>query len=113
MLDKFQNMSEDELGEFMGVIMSLITLIVKYMNPIRAGRVTKLALDESKKVKELSSLAVKSDKVEKGIEIGADIFAFRRKYPEDFDKVLDLAEELISKYDTDPKMKEKILSFFK
>ena len=112
MLDKLSNMNEEELGDIMGVIMSLLPLIGKYMNPIRAGRITKLALSETNKVKQLSVMTAQSDKIDKGVEIAADIFAFRRKNPEDFEKVLDLAEELVGKYYTDSKVKEKILSIF-
>ncbi|MBR6200263.1 MAG: hypothetical protein IKQ61_08385 [Spirochaetales bacterium] len=113
MLDKIENMSEDELGEIMGGIFSLIPLVLKNMNPVRAARVVKLAMKETGKAKELAALSRTSDKIDKGIDMAADILAFRREHSEDFEKVLDMLEDVVGQYYADPKMKQKILGMIK
>ena len=76
-------------------------------------KVTPIAISVANKSKNMSVMTENSDKIDKGIEIASDILQFRKDNPEDFEKVLNLAGEFVSKYNTDPKIKEKILSLFK
>ena len=60
----------------MGMIMSLIPLVLRYMNPVRMGRVVKLVRSEIKMAKELLLLSRQSDKIDKGVEMANDLFLF-------------------------------------
>ncbi len=112
-IENLEKMSEEELGAIMGFILTALGLVLKYANPLMAGRVLKLAAAEGKKAKQLTELTDKADKIDKGIEMAADIFAFRQKHPQDFEKVLNLAQDFVANYYSDPKTKEQLLKMFK